>query len=67
MPSLTSSMQTLQVAIVDDQMVESSETFSVSMTSPNPRVSATVSQNSISIIDNDGKNSNYACMYNLLS
>lgn len=46
--------EVFRVAIVDDNVVENSESFTVQLTSTNSRVSVVVPQSIISITDNDG-------------
>jgi len=52
----TSSVQSSQITIIDDGMVEDQqETFQVNMTSTDPRVTVIVTNNIVTIVDDDGK------------
>ena len=54
-PGSSTSLQSSLIAIIDDSIVEEPETFQVNLTSSDPRVAVIIQDNTVTIVDNDGK------------
>ena len=60
-PSGAFTLETVEIPIVDDVLVESEEIFFVLVTSSDPRVQIPDSPLSVTIVDNDGQLKVHAC------